>query len=77
MPITPDKRPKGIQSLGVFHASLGSIEHTKFERKSDWTVGDVPSSVSGRGRNLKFPQSHKNPLFFWCSQYFEDFHSKT
>jgi hypothetical protein len=34
-------------------------------------------TVRGRGRNLKFPQSDPNPLFFWYSQYFEDFHPKT
>ena len=34
-------------------------------------------SARGKGWNLKFPQSDANPLFFWCSQYFEDFHPKT
>jgi len=57
MPITRDKRPKGIQSLGVFHASLGSIECTKFELKSDWTVGNVPSSDIIRQR-IKFSIEH-------------------
>ena len=34
-------------------------------------------TVSGKGRNLKFPQSDPNPLFFWYPRYFEDFHPKT
>ena len=34
-------------------------------------------TVSGRGRNLKFPQSDANSLYFWCSRYFENFHPKT
>ena len=33
-------------------------------------------TVSGRGWNLKFPQSYANLLFFWCAQHLEDFHPK-
>jgi hypothetical protein len=45
MPITLDRRPKGRYPFGVFHISMGSTLCTEFELKSDWTVGDLPSSV--------------------------------
>ncbi len=48
MPITLDRRPKGRYPFGIFHISMGSTLCTEFELKSDWTVGDLPSSVGHR-----------------------------
>ena len=45
MTIALEEDPKGPYPFGVFHTSLGSTLCTKSELKSDWTVGDLPSSV--------------------------------
>jgi hypothetical protein len=55
IPMTMDRRPKGIYPLEIFHISLGSTLCTESELKSDWTVVDLPSWVSPNFKRLRRP----------------------